>query len=1047
MEENIKTDEREIKEIDQAAEDYAEQKDKYKYIAFISYRHLEPDATVAKKIHTMIETFKLPKEFYENGEKPNFRVFRDREELTASSLDDSIDEALKVSKFIIVICSKRLPESEWCNKEVETFIKLHGVDRVIPVLIEGEPEDSFPEALLKNETKVELEDGSVVVENKNILAAELRPKEVMARDFVGYKELSTTNPSEVNRLAKESVSLLKTEKYRIMAAILGVSYGDLKQRDKARRQRSMLILSAIVSMALTFFGIFMFNAYRSENIAKRQTIQDRSQFMLDEANVLLTQGNRFEALQISNQALEDVDADMENYGKLKSEHLQILNDAVNLTKSSYNKVINTGNQFTFLSLLEKKNYFVAGLNNDSIGLWDIVTGKLINTAKGHTQQVKLVDISTDEKTIVSGGFDDVLNLWNSDTLESLGSVKTPGNVMLINFSSDDKYLDIIYDTIEAYYYQRYDVSNLEAIGEPIKLENSVKRVTFDKSGRFMFIIYDTYQRDRSLVKYDILEGKVVKEFKDIQRKNEFYEEPEEKPSDEEKPKEDDPLSSLNDEFVYDRYTDLRTSRDEKYIYLINGGNILKMDMKTDEVIYKITRTGLFADELILLEDSVNNVIYHVDFSSLVKYDLNTGEKLKSISTGSNSIKKATISSDGKVITASNDKGELLIVKEEKLTEIVPNLDNSYPEYIYSNADGKYTLTLSLSEQRIKILEIASEKNKQILDGQIAGTSKDKNYALIYSKDGFTIWNNAQNVKHKDIKNDYLDTTRSVIFDGAGYELTDNARYLSGLKRSKDDLIGEIPEIFVIDTTSNQVVYTLPIDRPSFYYGFSSDGSLLMLTTAFNEVTIYSVQEKKEVVKIVVDSGFVSGIDISDDNKYLVVNYTEGVADVYDIATQKKIGGIAGKILSIDVDEEGNIDIVSIYNNVGSKYKNFEKIQEDITMAGKMNEHGTTYQDVHSYNKAKDLLLTIKSKDNVHYGYLVDFSTGELIQSYVTPITGYTAKGVISPKGNSVIMDYLYSSSTLADETYDFFSKTAIYPIEEYDVLNQRSKEIIDKLKD
>ena len=39
----------------------------YKYDAFISYRHVEPDQTIAKEIHRMIEGFKPPKEFYKSG--------------------------------------------------------------------------------------------------------------------------------------------------------------------------------------------------------------------------------------------------------------------------------------------------------------------------------------------------------------------------------------------------------------------------------------------------------------------------------------------------------------------------------------------------------------------------------------------------------------------------------------------------------------------------------------------------------------------------------------------------------------------------------------------------------------------------------------------------------------------------------------------------------------------------------------------------------------------------------------------------------------------
>ena len=33
----------------------------YKYDAFISYRHVEPDQSIAKELHRMIESFKPPK--------------------------------------------------------------------------------------------------------------------------------------------------------------------------------------------------------------------------------------------------------------------------------------------------------------------------------------------------------------------------------------------------------------------------------------------------------------------------------------------------------------------------------------------------------------------------------------------------------------------------------------------------------------------------------------------------------------------------------------------------------------------------------------------------------------------------------------------------------------------------------------------------------------------------------------------------------------------------------------------------------------------------
>ena len=137
----------------------------FKYDAFISYRHSELDKYVAENLHKQLETFRLPKSIAKKrpGEKNKIeRVFRDKEELPlTSNLEDPIVDALNNSEWLIVICSPRLRESLWCKKEIETFVALRGRERVLAVLIEGEPSESFPDELLY-ETKVQtLSDGTV----------------------------------------------------------------------------------------------------------------------------------------------------------------------------------------------------------------------------------------------------------------------------------------------------------------------------------------------------------------------------------------------------------------------------------------------------------------------------------------------------------------------------------------------------------------------------------------------------------------------------------------------------------------------------------------------------------------------------------------------------------------------------------------------------------------------------------------------------------------------------------------------------------------------
>ena len=155
-------------------------KDSIKYDAFISYRHSEPDSFVAETLHKRLESFKLPRDVARRktceareSDKDSSetrpvktriqRVFRDKEELPlVTNLADPITEALENSEYLIVICSPRLPESMWCRKEIETFIEMHDREHVLAVLVEGEPDTSFPEELLYREVEERQPDGSII---------------------------------------------------------------------------------------------------------------------------------------------------------------------------------------------------------------------------------------------------------------------------------------------------------------------------------------------------------------------------------------------------------------------------------------------------------------------------------------------------------------------------------------------------------------------------------------------------------------------------------------------------------------------------------------------------------------------------------------------------------------------------------------------------------------------------------------------------------------------------------------------------------------------
>lgn len=120
----------------------------YRYAAFISYRHMSPDQEIAQELQRLLEHNRIrPGRAYPRNIRP---VFLDTSELpTVENLEDGIISALENSECLFVICSPNLQRSKYCMREIEYFKEIHGgsLNRVYTVLVDGTPEEAFPETL------------------------------------------------------------------------------------------------------------------------------------------------------------------------------------------------------------------------------------------------------------------------------------------------------------------------------------------------------------------------------------------------------------------------------------------------------------------------------------------------------------------------------------------------------------------------------------------------------------------------------------------------------------------------------------------------------------------------------------------------------------------------------------------------------------------------------------------------------------------------------------------------------------------------------------
>jgi tetratricopeptide (TPR) repeat protein len=209
-----------------------------RFAAFISYSH--DDERVARWLQGKLETYRLPRglraSVAERADQHRGKggdrlgaIFRDREDFAAaSSLSDAIRQALADSQALIVLCSPTARASVWVNAEIALFRELHPDRPILAAIVDGEPEEAMPAAL--------------VAEGREPLAADLRK--------VGDGR---------------RVGLLK-----IVAALWGLPLGVLIDRDSRRRLRTVIAVTVAGAVAMAIMATMTGFALHSRNEAQRQ---------------------------------------------------------------------------------------------------------------------------------------------------------------------------------------------------------------------------------------------------------------------------------------------------------------------------------------------------------------------------------------------------------------------------------------------------------------------------------------------------------------------------------------------------------------------------------------------------------------------------------------------------------------------------------------------------------------------------------------------------------------------------------------------------------
>ena len=214
---------------------------------------VKEDKQIADRLAESIRRYRMPSGVHISDPRLDYR--RIRTEIADKAIDKNARELLEHSRYLVIMCSPDTKDNAAIYERLSLFRELHNGERIVAVIVRGEPADAFPEGFIEQKlVKHILPDMSVEerIETIEPIAADLRAD-----------------------TEKRRRQLLRYETVRIVASVLNLHPDELEQRHRARvRRRIAAAFTLIASVCLIAAGIFLhlgLIAKEEGDIATKQT--------------------------------------------------------------------------------------------------------------------------------------------------------------------------------------------------------------------------------------------------------------------------------------------------------------------------------------------------------------------------------------------------------------------------------------------------------------------------------------------------------------------------------------------------------------------------------------------------------------------------------------------------------------------------------------------------------------------------------------------------------------------------------------------------------
>jgi WD40 repeat protein len=347
-----------------------------KFDVFISYNR--GDVVFAEHLESTIENYKIPA--LGDNKPRHLKVFRDESDMTGTDYHAAIEQHLKTSSKLVVICSPLAAKSLYVNDEVERFIRLRGAENLVPVLLDGIP---------NNETKPG--DESQAAFPPAMCEAIDMP---LALDFKNFDK----SKHKVKKPPYENAW------YGLLANLVGCSRSEIEQRERQRKLRLIRIyvaISSVISLVLLASTIIAFTQ-------RSQAIKASAASDFNYSVALFEQDQVPEAMSLLASAVRKA-PEAVHARSVMLEALANRRWQVPIAVLQNDSIINS------LAVSPDDRNIAVGYEDGSIYLWPWQEDlKQMEPFTRHLERVTVVSFSPDGKYLVTASDDGSVRLFNQN---------------------------------------------------------------------------------------------------------------------------------------------------------------------------------------------------------------------------------------------------------------------------------------------------------------------------------------------------------------------------------------------------------------------------------------------------------------------------------------------------------------------------------------------------------------------------------------------------------------------------------------------------------